>query len=298
MLSGIIKPEYLYRPSQLLARLTSRKKTGHTVVRLPWGSDICVSANDNVGGQIVALGLYDLVITETLWRLCDVGESALDVGANIGYTTFVMAERLGPGSIQCFEPHPIIHQELIKNIHSLQDQGSKTQFRTCQFALGPVAGKLPLFVPKDFEYHRGESSLTAPQHLECSSEQFLVEVVTLDSRLQAGESIGVMKLDVEGFELEVLKGAEKSFNEKTIRDCVFEEHELYPTPVTNWFESKGYEVFRLDRSFWGPQLLPGNSLRPRTNWTATNFLATADPQRVRQRFAASGWQCLRGKSAS
>ena len=289
---GFLKPEYLYRPSQLWKRLTHGKWRGNVRVRLPWGKEILVSADDNVGQQIATLGLYDLVVTETLWRLCDEGETAIDVGANIGYTTFVIAQRLDMGSILCFEPHPFVFEKLSANVESLKKQGSQVRFTLHQQALGSVAGELPLYVPKDFQSHGGESTLATPNHIEFNSKPVVVPVVTLDS-LVGSQEIGVMKMDVEGFELEVLHGAEETFRNRRVRDCVFEEHNLYPTPVTKWFESKGYQIFRMDRRLTRPILLPPNSTIPRTTWTPTNYLATINPERAKQRFVSPNWLCLR-----
>lgn len=292
MLTSIFKPEYLYRPQQLWTRFARRNTRGFFSVQLPWGKEIRVSADDNVGSQIVKLGLYDLAVSEALWRLCEPGESALDVGANIGYTTFVMAERIRTGRIFAFEPHPIIFQELANNIESLVSQGCETQIETIPKALGPSVCQLPLFVPKDFKYHRGESSLAAPSHLECDQQPHLVDVDTLDAQMADRGAIGVMKIDVEGFELDVLLGASQLFGEKRIRDCVFEEHRSFPTPVTDWFQARGYALFRIDRQFSGPRLLPPDSTIPRNYWTATNFLATSDPLRAQHVFSKRGWRCL------
>ena len=291
---GILKPEYLYRPSQLLRRLTQGRLAGNVRVRLPWGKTIQVSADDNVGQQIATLGLYDLVVSETLWRLAEEGETAIDVGANIGYTSFVLAERLKNGKLICFEPHPQVFQKLSDNIRALTEQGSKTEFDLHQQALGPQSDELPLYVPKHFETHGGESSLAAPSHIEYDSNPIMVPVVTLDSQIQ-GQEIGVMKMDVEGFELDVLRGSTDSFDKKKIRDCVFEEHQPYPTPVAQWFESKGYQVYRMDRVLARPVLLPPDSPIPRTKWTPTNYLATIDPARVVSRFQESGWSCLKNR---
>jgi FkbM family methyltransferase len=292
MQTGIFKPEYIYRPKQLMRRLFGRKAHGYVDTLLPWGCTIGVSSDDNVGSQIVTLGLYDLVITETLWRLCDEGENALDVGANIGYTTFVMAQRIKQGRIECFDPHPIIFQELRANVESLKRQGCKTEIVAHALALGPQSGTLPLYVPKDFKYHRGESSLTSPPHIEVSPDVHQVSVVTLDSLPIAREKIGVMKIDVEGFEIEVLKGGIETFSNHRDRDVVFEEHRDYPTDVTQFFDSHGYQVFRLDRKFFGPCVLPPDDVHHKTNWTPTNFLATIEPERAQARLKKSGWQSL------
>jgi hypothetical protein len=115
----------------------------------------------------------------------------------------------------------------------------------------------------------------------------------LDEVVQVPSKFGMMKIDVEGHELEVLEGARLLFENGGVRDCIFEEHHAYPTPVCNWFEAMGYRVFRLDRTFFKPTLLPPDSPIPRTHWTATNFLATNDPQRAQSLFSARGWNCLK-----
>jgi FkbM family methyltransferase len=291
-LAAILKPEYLFRPSQILRRLALRKQSGFADVRLPWKKTIRVSRNDNVGGQVVALGVYDLVVTEALWRLIEPLDLAFDVGANVGYTALVMAERLHGGELRAFEPHPVVFAELVSNIESLKKQGTIAGIKLFQKALGPVQGQMALHVPADFTYHRGESSLTQPTHLSCSVETIQVTVETLDSQLECNQRIGMLKIDVEGFELEVLKGASQTFAEKRVRDCVFEEHQAYPSPVTAWLEERGYQIFRLDRKLSGPRLLPADSPMARTHWTATSFLATTEPARAEAKFASLGWRCL------
>ena len=252
-----------------------------------------VSANDNIGGQIVALGVYDLALTESLWRLCEPGETALDVGANIGYTVNVMAHRLQNGTIHAFEPHPTVFNELSANIALLQTQGFTASIFAHQCALGREPGELPLHIPADFEKHRGESSLAMLSHLAVDPGTYRVKVDTLSNQTRGVRNIGVMKIDVEGFELEVFAGGRELFENKCIRDCVFEEHGVYPTPVTEWFLERGYKVYRIDRSFGKPLLLDPTDSKLRTNWTASNYLATTDSARAVKLFAKGGWNCLK-----
>ena len=217
----------------------------------------------------------------------------MDVGANIGYTVNVMAHRLKRGTVHAFESHPAIYKELEANVDLLKSQGSLTEIHTYPCALGRSTGKLPLHIPADFEKYRGESSLTKPSHLPVNSQTTLVQVDTLAGRICGASDIGVMKIDVEGFELQVLAGGNSLFEGRRIRDCVFEEHGTYPTSVTEWFVERGYTVFRIDRSFRKPLLLEPRDSKGRTNWTATNYLATSDWTRAKHLFAKDGWVCLK-----
>ncbi|WP_203409333.1 hypothetical protein [Archangium violaceum] len=93
------KPEYLYRPQQLLQRfraLLTQEPETEQIFLLPWGLPLIANPRDTIGRAVWHLGLYDLLVSETLWRLISPGEQVLDVGANIGHMASVMAARTGP----------------------------------------------------------------------------------------------------------------------------------------------------------------------------------------------------------
>ncbi|MCS7033003.1 MAG: FkbM family methyltransferase [Phycisphaerae bacterium] len=287
----ILKAEYVFRPSQILRRWRTIRQqdrsAGLVPARLPWGRVINVNSRDNIGSAVLTLGVYDLVVTETLWRLTDPDDLALDVGANVGCMTAALAERAG--EVECFEPHPILYRELVANLESLRAQGVRAVLRAHCTALGAAAGELPLVIPDDFARHRGESTLSSAA---VGAESIPVQVKTLDSLLPAGRKVGILKLDVEGFERQVLAGAQRLLESGRLRDCIFEEHRAYPTDVTDLLESCGFRVFRLARRLTRPELLNPDSKTPRSHWEATSFLATRDPQRAIRRMATFGWRCL------
>src|SRR5262245_13000344 len=110
------RPEFFFRPSQAFLRL--RRAFGgpppaQAQVRLPWGETIEVQTGETIGGAIWHYGIFDLVVTESIWRLLDPGETALDIGANIGQMTSLMRLRAGSqGKVIAFEPHPQLFAEL------------------------------------------------------------------------------------------------------------------------------------------------------------------------------------------
>src|SRR5579872_6967542 len=94
------KPHYIYRPGQAIIRLGrllggAKPAGAWEEAVLPWGLPIRYHPAEQIGNSIWRLGLYDLCVSETLWRLLDAGETALDVGANFGHMTSVMAVRVG-----------------------------------------------------------------------------------------------------------------------------------------------------------------------------------------------------------
>lgn len=299
ILNKIFKPEYFYQPQIALQRLTlfqSVVNDEFVIKTLPWGLDIRVRPEEEQGKILSTLGVIDLMVTETLWRLTEPGELTIDVGANIGYMTAVLAARIASvegGSVWSFEAHPEIFSELKFNVEQWQQQLNTVQFSIKNLAVSEQKGTVQLQIPDAFTKNRGLASVVAVT--ETTDTSRILESCSLDDLFLDSKEIGVMKLDVEGHELQVLQGAKQLLQQQKIRDCVFEEHREYPTPVTSFFEDMGYKIFRIQRTFNKPSLLNPDSKIPRTNWEPTSFIATSNPDRVTNLFKESGWQVFKSR---
>ena len=108
----------MLRPSQTLQRFMRIGKPvpGFAIVQLPWGAKIGVHPNENVGSEIYHYGIFDKIVPEAIWRLLDHGDTAFEIGANIGQNCSLMAAKVGrDGHVLAFEPHPEIFAELKAN---------------------------------------------------------------------------------------------------------------------------------------------------------------------------------------
>ncbi|WGV29001.1 FkbM family methyltransferase [Halotia branconii] len=301
-LSGILKPEYFYQPKVAWQRLLPFRAVSTAEFvnqKLPWGMHIRVRPQEEHGRILATLGVVDLAVTETLWRLTEPGEIVVDVGANIGCMTAVLAARVSSISGSCiwaFEAHPEIFTELKYNVDQWQEQLTNTQFIIQNLAISDQSGTVKLLIPKSFSSNRGLASIIAnDENLNSNSlinsENIIVNSCTLDNIFPT-QLIGVMKIDVEGHELKVIKGAINLLKQGRIRDCIFEEHLDYPTPVTTLFETMGYKIFRIERNIISPILLAPDSNDARTHWQPTSFIATRNPESVMSKFQKPGWQVL------
>jgi len=293
---GLFKPEYFYQPKVALRRIIpfAKKETSEFVEReLPWGMTISVRRLEEHEKMLSILGVCDLIVTESLWRLTQPGELAVDVGANIGYMSSILAKRVGSsGSVYAFEAHPEIFKELKHNVKRWEQDNNINNISIQNLAVSDKSGFLKLGVPEAFNQNRGISSIvTDNDEIANKSSVLTVQASTLDEFL-VDINVGVLKIDVEGHEIQVLKGAENLLKTGRIRDCVFEEHNSYPTTVTNYFESMGYQVFRIAKGFKKPILLNPTSQDLISHWQPQNFLATINPQRVISLFEKSPWQSL------
>lgn len=134
---------------------------------------------------------------DVLRRLARPGMAVADVGANIGLLTLVMAQAVGPqGKVIAFEPEatPRANLEKMKHLNGLSWVEVRDQ------AVGREAGRLTFHVSEVI----GHSSLYALPEAE-AARAVEVEVVRLDDVAPA-KRLDVVKIDVEGAELDVLAG--------------------------------------------------------------------------------------------
>jgi FkbM family methyltransferase len=293
-LNGLFKPEYIFQPRKLINKFLPQSLNPHSEFVqevLPWELKIRVRPEEEHGKILATLGIIDLAVTEILFRLTDEGEFALDVGANIGYMTSVLSLKVGKnGKVYAFEAHPEIFDELSFNVQSWLQDYNISNIESNHVAVSDSSGEVELLIPLDFQTNRGLASVQKGGR-DIGYQSITVSSISLDDRF-INQEIGVLKLDVEGHELNVLKGARRLLQIKKIRDCIFEEHNNYPTDTTSYLEEMGYTIYRVHRHFLGLTLLPPDSLIPKVSWLPTSFLATAEPKRAINRCKSRGWNCL------
>jgi len=122
----------------------------------------------------------------------------VDVGANVGYYTIVLAQKVGKnGKVIAIEPDPETFNILKKNC----ELNNLANVELHNVAISDQEGSLKFFKS---ETHSGKSSLVP----NSSSQTITVNSITLDNLLGKNFSqIHWLKIDVEGFEFFVLKGS-------------------------------------------------------------------------------------------
>jgi FkbM family methyltransferase len=220
--------------------------------------------------------VHELAVTETIYRLVRAGETAIDVGANLGYHTSLLAHRVGhEGTVHAFEPHPALYARLFDNV------GHLPGVRLYEQAVSDHEGTAFLNQPDDFARNMGCSSV--------ADRGIPIRMTTIDETIP-DDPIGLMKIDIEGHELAALGGGANTL--ARTRHVVFEEIDPLPTPVSENLESAGFRVYRIAEAWRGPRLVEPRALRPETQWDAPNYLATRDAQVLRL-VKPDGWRCLR-----
>jgi FkbM family methyltransferase len=169
--------------------------------RLPWG-DWWLARNDYCSHAILA-GCFENEEWRFVERVLEPGMTVLDIGAHHGYYTLLASRKAGPeGRVIAFEPSPRERWRL--NLHLRLNGCRNVETEDC--ALGETDGTAQLHLVLGTD--SGCNSLRMPAVTE-QTELIPVRIERLDRVLQERRigQVDFIKLDVEGAELSVLKGA-------------------------------------------------------------------------------------------
>lgn len=151
--------------------------------------------------ESMVYGTYERDTVAIFQKLVKPGMNVVDIGAHIGFYTLLAARLVGrKGRVYAFEPNPEVLDFLVRNI---VENGYQEIVHVIPKAAASQHGKTRLYLSN---LESGEASFYPSQQVSGSGVE--VETVSLDEFF-AGEGwprIDVMKVDVEGAEVEVLKG--------------------------------------------------------------------------------------------
>jgi len=178
------------------------------------------------------------------------GDSVVEVGGHIGYITLWFHECAGSasnGSVIVFEPGsnnlPYIRQNLanIGNVH-LIEKGCGSVAGQLEFFEDSLTGQNNSFVSA---FEGLESNINAAPNVAVSVNKRSVEVVRLDEELDDYVP-DFIKIDVEGFELAVLRGASGWYDSDRKPPIIMIEVQSDHDAIETWMHERGYNLFNIE----------------------------------------------------
>ena len=208
----------------------------HMVPRPPWACPLrglaqCISIwrrtpfigrfhiepppRDPIKGNLANGLVWEPHVVRSLQEHVVPGSVALDIGAYIGTHAMLMGRLAGPeGRVYAFEPQRKLHRELRRNI----DLNGLANVTALKYAIGAETRIVEMNPPKAIAVVAAAGEKMAPAGaalgeggVAVGSGGEKVEMRTLDSF--GFENVSLVKIDVEGFEDEVLAGAERLIRE-------------------------------------------------------------------------------------
>jgi FkbM family methyltransferase len=153
-------------------------------------------------------GSNEVPVQKALARILRPGDIFYDVGSNIGFFSLIAARLVGPtGRVIAIEPVPGNAAVIGRNMR----RNGFTQVQVLEIALGAEPGIAELHVTR----HPGGATLSTTEIPPDATGKIWVTVKTMDE-LTLTEKLGnprLIKVDVEGTELEVMKGMTRTLSE-------------------------------------------------------------------------------------
>ncbi len=208
---------------------------------------------------------YDLAEFQAIPRLVHAGDVAFDVGAHIGEYSVLLDRLCGPdGRVWAFEPVPETYWRLRETLALNRCANVAPIQKAICGKVGAV--RMNLFEPQFSMWNTlGTPSMITPEGRRVSPGQSVeVPSETLDHFCDAEqiERINFLKVDVEGFEQLVFRGAERLLRERRVDYICFEISQeplkgagMSSRGVFEALETHGYFAYRFDlptETFRGP----------------------------------------------
>ena len=231
IVSRIIPPEYLYKnPSWRFYNVNGTKMK----LNISNLVDHCVyfSTEQKALNQFIK----HLNPTDTI----------IDIGANIGYTTLLFSKACSSGNVISIEPS----KELFQTVNDHLTLNEITNVKCLNIGLGAEEKTVQLY--KVSENNSGMNRIFEDETVPFSSESITIK--TLDNIVteQNINAINAIKIDVEGYECKVLKGAYNTLKTKhptlliEIDDHNLREQQSSPDEVFKLLSDLNYSVFEAD----------------------------------------------------
>jgi FkbM family methyltransferase len=233
-----------------LTKLFMPAANGSTVIPTPYGFNIVVDPTTDRGLEhfLYFYGTFEAGTLHTIRKCLRQNDVFIDIGANIGLMSLLASRLIGEkGKVFAFEPESETFAILERNI----EMNRITNVRTFRIALGSASTTEIIY--SNLDRSRGSASLIKTQG---NSEGVPIQVETLDKFITTNQvaDIRMMKIDVEGWELEVLRGARQLLSSHYAPIICIEYsslHPLYNGQILDLYEYilniNQYRIYKLER---------------------------------------------------
>jgi FkbM family methyltransferase len=196
-----------------LRRLSQMPRSGAAIVLLNGAlSGYRMRLDMRAGHRRYALGTYEPEVVALIQSTLQGGETVMDIGANIGYFTLLMAHRVGAaGRVIAFEPVPSVYAVLCENLRLNACSQAQAECKAVADVEGTGAMQSDLNNPLSFV---GQLSDVG---------ELAVPLVSIDRYVETAglQKLDLVKIDVEGAEDRVIRGMTKTL--KTLHPTVLVE---------------------------------------------------------------------------
>ena len=204
----------------------------------------CDSNDPGITPHLSLDGYWESWITIAMARTIRKGWKCIDIGANHGYFSVLMADAVGPsGNVLAIEPNPRLVQMLER---TLSVNGFDSNTIVLQKAISNTNNqKAKLFIPRN----HGINATILTQELKTDDEVIEIETITLDDLTKDWDRVDFIKIDAEGAEELIWQGMQKVLNENKNITIVLEincSRYAQPKEFLQEIQANGFKLRHID----------------------------------------------------
>lgn len=211
--------------------------------------DFKLNLNPENGKEIYYLGFYEMGTLNIIQKCLRPGDTFIDAGASIGLMSFYASKIVGnKGKVLSFEPI----KSSFKNLSDSILLNNSTNIHAFNKGLGNTTTQIPIYLNRPCPSMVKEKD-SDDDHFE------IVTIDRLDKILEENKinTVRMIKIDVEGFELDVLKGANKLLSTPNAPIICFEyikslsnAHNATESPITYLKQINPlYKFYQLSKTY-------------------------------------------------
>ena len=229
-----------------------------------------------VGNAIATYGEYGELEFDFMRKLIQPGRDAVEVGANMGSHTVPLAREVAAHGrrLLAVEPQPVVFQNMCANVALNRLLNVHTENCACADSPGWLSFDTPDYTATG---NFGGVSMQAPAVPRAGMQRVQnvqnVRSVPLDDLLDETWSVGFLKIDVEGFEQQVLQGARNTIARD--RPFIYLENDRVEKSrdLIEWLWTAGYKIWFHMPQLFNPQNFAQNGENLYGNIVSVNMLA-------------------------
>lgn len=204
-----------------------------------------IKSDDTVSEELIINKTWESLETEVFKQNIKNGDTVIDLGANLGYYSLIAARIVGEkGKVYAFEPDEENFQILEKNIKA----NNYKNIIPVKMAVSDKIGNIKLYLSpgnkgdhRIYDQNAGRNTVT-------------IKSTTLDNYFK-NQKVDLIKIDIQGSEMDAIKGAKKIINaNKNIKVITEYQAELLeannskPVDYLNLLTSLGFELYDINQN--------------------------------------------------
>jgi FkbM family methyltransferase len=234
------------RQKQALAVLSVLRErlSDDVVVSVPeFGGSFQMPTSSDIFRRICLDGHYEPALSSIAAKFVASDRDAIDVGANIGFYSVLLSGKVASGRVLAIEPHPMAYQRLMANLKRNNAAGKTIMFQGIAGAsLQRNTISFPLGMEEYTTVRALQEDIDDPAITRCEVDETTVDALVQEHSLDPA----FIKIDVEGYEYEVLQGAVRVIRTSRpvilceLNDDMLRKHGSSSALLLEFFRANGY----------------------------------------------------------